>query len=110
MRNYLSSAVCAAAALATMNAQPLPPPNQTPIPRLQENQQKRIARGTETAKLTANDATHMEHHQAAIRRQANRDRAAHGGRLTAGERAQINHEMDRTSVRIHRDKHPNLPI
>jgi hypothetical protein len=33
------------------------------------------------------------------------DRAAHGGKLTAQEKAKINHQQNRNSRAIYRDKH-----
>jgi len=70
-----------------------------------ENQQDRISQGIRSGQLTPREASHLESREAHINRQEARDKAANGGHLTAGERAQINREQNRTSRAIYRDKH-----
>jgi hypothetical protein len=71
----------------------------------QRNQQKRIAQGIKSGQMTAREASRTEGHSAAINREVHNDRAANGGKLTAGERAQVNRQQNRNSARIYRAKH-----
>lgn len=70
-----------------------------------ENQQDRIAQGIRGGSLSPNEASHLEGREQHINRQVARDRAANGGKLTGGEKAQINHEQNRASGKIYADKH-----
>ena len=69
------------------------------------NQQDRIANGIRNGSLSAGRAAHLEGHEQHINHQINADRSANGGKLTGPEKAQINHEQNRTSRAIYRDKH-----
>jgi hypothetical protein len=71
----------------------------------QRNQQERIAQGIKSGQMTAGEAARAEGHSAAINREIHNDRAANGGKLTAGERAQVNRQQNRNSARIYREKH-----
>ena len=70
-----------------------------------ENQQDRIAQGVKSGELTPRETERLEGREAHINRQERRMRAADGGHLTAADRAKINHEQNRTSRAIYRDKH-----
>jgi hypothetical protein len=48
--------------------------------------------------------------EAKLRREVRRDRAMHGGRLTRAERARINHQENRVSRQIYREKHDRRHI
>ena len=69
------------------------------------NQQERIAQGIKSGQMNAGEAARTEAHSAAIGREIHNDRAANGGKLTAGERAQVNRQQNRNSARIYRTKH-----
>ncbi len=69
------------------------------------NQQARIAQGVRSGQLTPGETSHLEGHEAHINHEIARDRAANGGHLTAAERAKVNHQQDKTSAAIYRDKH-----
>jgi len=71
----------------------------------QRNQQERIAQGIKSGQMTAGEAARTEGHSAAIHREIHNDRAANGGKLTAGEKAQVNRQQNRNSARIYRTKH-----
>jgi len=71
----------------------------------QHNQQQRIAQGIHSGQMTAGEAARSEHRQQAINHQIHADRAANGGTLTGAERRQINHEQNRSSRQIYRQKH-----
>ena len=70
-----------------------------------ERQQGRIAQGVHSGQLTYGEYSHVEGHLDAINAQRRRDLRANGGHLTAGERAQLNRELNRNSNRIYFDKH-----
>jgi hypothetical protein len=71
----------------------------------ERNQQERIAQGVRSGQLTAGETAHLEGREAGINKEVRKDRAANGGKLTAAERRQVNHQENRTSRAIYRDKH-----
>jgi hypothetical protein len=70
-----------------------------------ENQQDRIANGIKNGSMTAGEAARAENHEQNINKQVAADRAANGGKLTAQERKQINHEQNGASRQIYKEKH-----
>ena len=70
-----------------------------------ENQQDRIAQGIRNGSMSAGEAARAEGRQQNINRQVSADRQANGGRLTQGQRQQINHEQNGASRQIYREKH-----
>ncbi|MGB6944278.1 MAG: hypothetical protein WBE37_17890 [Bryobacteraceae bacterium] len=70
-----------------------------------ENQQDRIASGVKNGSLTPHETANLEGKEAAVNRETRRDRAQNGGNLTNKEKAQINHQQNRLSRNIYRDKH-----
>ena len=109
--------VCFSAALAAFGmpavaqnaptAVPPTPPIQKPseVNQRLENQQDRIAQGVKSGQLTARETSNIENKEAGIDREVHNDRQANGGKLTQGERAQVNHQLNHTSRQIYRDKH-----
>ena len=77
----------------------------TEVGQRRENQQDRIANGIRSGSLTPGEASHLEGREQHINHQVAADRAANGGKLTGGERAKINHEQNKASKAIYRDKH-----
>jgi hypothetical protein len=71
----------------------------------ERNQQERIAQGVKSGQLTAGEAAHVEHREAAINHEVRTERAANGGTLTQAERRQVNRQENRTSRAIYRKKH-----
>ena len=71
----------------------------------ERNQQERIAQGVKSGQMTAGEAAHVEHREAAINKEVHNDRAANGGKLTPAERRQVNRQENRTSKTIYRKKH-----
>ncbi len=69
------------------------------------HQQDRIAQGIRSGQLRAGQTARLEHQESRINREVRGDRAANGGRLNPGERAQVNRQLNRESARIHRAKH-----
>jgi len=70
-----------------------------------ENQQDRIANGIKSGSLTPREAGRLEGREQGINKQVGADRAANGGKLTGGEKAQINHEQNGASKAIYKAKH-----
>lgn len=111
--------VCLSAALAAMmlsaaaqavsdaNGTTTVPPSTKPetINQRRENQQDRIAQGVKSGQLTAGETANLETKEAAINHEVAADRRANGGKLTQAERVQVNHQLNRTSNQIYRDKH-----
>jgi hypothetical protein len=65
------------------------------VPQRKENQQDRIAQGVKSGQLTSGETTNLESKEAAINGEIRADRAANGGKLTQGEKRQINHDKTR---------------
>ena len=86
------------------NPTPLIPKPPT-INQRMENQQDRIAQGINSGQLTAGEAANLETKESAITKEVRADRQANGGKLTQAERVQVNHQLNRTSKQIYRDKH-----
>ncbi len=68
------------------------------IHRRQENQQHRIAQGVASGQLTAGETARLE------RREAGLNREVHGS-LTPAQRALVEHQQNRLSRQIYRQKH-----
>jgi len=69
------------------------------------NQQQRIANGIATGSMKAGQASRIEGKEAAVNREVRADRSANGGKLTAGEHAQVNHQQNQMSRQIYHAKH-----
>jgi hypothetical protein len=70
-----------------------------------ENQQKRIGQGVASGQLTAGETAKLENGEKKINSQVRADRQANGGKLTPGEKKQVNKELNHESKQIHKDKH-----
>ncbi len=94
------------AALAAIVAAALPVAAQVNTPRVDQreaNQAARIEKGEQSGRLTAGEATHLEHGQARVQALESRDKA--DGKVTAKERAQLHHVQNKQSRKIFRKKH-----
>lgn len=105
----LAALLLPAAAQTAPNAvqtNPTPPiPKPPTINQRLENQQDRIGQGITSGQLTAGKAANLETKESAINKEVRADRQANGGKLTQAERVQVNHQLNRTSKQIYRDKH-----
>jgi len=72
-----------------------------------ENQQDRIANGIRSGQMTAGEAARTENREQGINQHDRADRQANGGRLTGGEKQQLNQKLNGTSNQIYRQKHNN---
>ncbi len=73
----------------------------------QENQQDRIAQGIKSGQLTAGETAKLESKEAAVNKEVRTDRQANGGKLTQGEKKQVNQQQNKLSGKIYQDKHNN---
>lgn len=76
-----------------------------PVGQRRENQQDRIAQGVKSGELTAGETAKLENQQRGINHQVAADRAANGGKLTNGEKRQVNGEQNAASRSIYNKKH-----
>jgi len=65
-----------------------------------ENQQDRIANGTQSGQLTAGETKNVEGQEANLNREVHDDRQADGGKLTQTERQQVNQQQNHLSNEI----------
>ena len=70
-----------------------------------ENQQDRIANGIRSGQLTARESANAEGKEQGINHEVAGMRAANGGKLTAGDKAVVNHQQNRVSHQIYNKKH-----
>jgi hypothetical protein len=75
------------------------------VGRHEANQQRRIGNGIESGRLNAGKTANLENREAGVKSEIHADRAANGGRLTAGERSAVNKQQNHLSNSIYRDKH-----
>ena len=71
----------------------------------QRNQQERIGQGIKSGQLTPRESAHLENQQAHLNGEVKNMRAMNGGKLTPGERKMVNHQENKTSKAIYKDKH-----
>jgi hypothetical protein len=102
--------VIVAAALAftgsTFAQTTTPPASSTATPGIdkrQANQEKRIEQGVKSGELTKKEAAHLEKREAKL--QADKQKAAADGKVTKKEREHLQHEANRDSKAIYRQKH-----
>jgi hypothetical protein len=72
-----------------------------------ENQKDRIQAGTKDDQLTKAERTTLRANDAAVHAQEKVYRRANDGKLTKGEKRQLNRELNRNSRQINRDRHNN---
>ena len=69
------------------------------------DQEGRINQGVNSGALTPGEDNHLQKGEARIQNQEANDMAKDDGHLTKGEQLRLNHEQNRESRRIYRDKH-----
>jgi hypothetical protein len=70
-----------------------------------DNQQQRIANGIRSGQMSPSEAAKTEGHEQNINHQIAADRQANGGKLTQGEKKNINQKQNSASRQIYNDKH-----
>lgn len=73
------------------------------IDKRQANQEKRIEQGVKSGELTKNETARLEKREAKL--QADKEKAKSDGVVTKKERAKLQHEANRDSKAIYRQKH-----
>ncbi|HTX39864.1 MAG TPA: hypothetical protein VME43_32825 [Bryobacteraceae bacterium] len=71
----------------------------------QTNQQQRIGNGIASGKLSAGKAARLENGEAGVNQEVRADRQANGGKLTTGEKQQVNQQQNQLGGRIYNAKH-----
>ncbi|MGE5414261.1 MAG: hypothetical protein ACM3NW_08800 [Syntrophomonadaceae bacterium] len=71
----------------------------------QERQQQRIAQGVASGQLTARETARLEGREAGLNHEIHAMRRTNGGTLTPSERALVEHQQNRLSRSIYRQKH-----
>jgi predicted transglutaminase-like cysteine proteinase len=80
-------------------------PRVNQINQREANQQKRIANGVKTAKLTPRQTARLERGEQRLQKNEKRDMAKDNGHLTTKDQRQLNREANHMSKRIAADKH-----
>jgi hypothetical protein len=80
-------------------------PRVNEVNRREENQQKRIANGIDSGKLSPKETANLEKREASVQRQEKRDMAKNNGHLTKAEQKSLNRRQNRISKSIAKDKH-----
>jgi len=96
-KTILTTIFAAAVAVTSLFAQK--------IEERKDNQQKRIAQGVASGQLTPRETRRIETKEAAINHEVRTERKANGGKLTAAEKKQVNHQQNRVSKQIYNQKH-----
>ncbi len=71
----------------------------------EQHQQDRIAQGVRSGELTPHETARLEHREARVNREIQRDRYRNNGHLTHRERAHIQRQQNHISRAVYRDKH-----
>ncbi len=69
------------------------------------NQQQRIANGINSGQMSSSEAAKAENKEENINHNIRADRAANGGKLTSGEKQNINRQQNHASKQIYNEKH-----
>ena len=102
----LRSAVLITMVTPAVFAQQAAPNNDPPtINERKENQQDRIANGVKSGELTAGETRNLETKESALNHEEHNMRAEDNGKLTAADRAKLNHQQNKLSRQIYNKKH-----
>jgi hypothetical protein len=78
---------------------------ETRIHERRENQQRRIAQGIASGRLTPRETARLEWQESRLHGEIRHMREDNGGKLTAKDRRIVNRQQNRLSRRIYRQKH-----
>lgn len=105
MKKYLLLLSCGLAFSLNSYAGPAPRPmHARTIGQRIHHQNARIKAGHKDGELTNSEARELHGEEKGIKEQAQTERAADGGKLTAGQRAQLNQELNQDSRQIHTER------
>ncbi len=79
-------------------------PRVNQVNRRAARQRQRIANGVKNGTLTPNQTSHLEKREASLQNREQADMAKHNGHLTKAEQRGLNHQENRISRSIRRDK------
>jgi Ni/Co efflux regulator RcnB len=79
--------------------------NSATIQQRKYDQQARIAQGVHSGQLTRGETRNLRAREVSINREEHDMRRADNGRLTHGDRVELNRRQNRVSRSIYRDKH-----
>lgn len=96
MQKFLLPLACGLALAFTSHAQTI---NQRV-----DNQRERIAAGRADGQLTNREARQLRADDRGVKKQERAERRADGGHLTAGQRRQMQGELNQDSRQIHRER------
>lgn len=71
------------------------------------NQQQRIANGVRSGQLTPKETANLEKGEQRLNNNERKDMAADNGHLTKQDQKQLNHEANKMSNKVYKDKHNN---
>jgi hypothetical protein len=91
----------------TVSAQQTAPKSE--VGQRQQNQRERINNGVKNGQITPAQAHALHQEDKSMHNEIKADRAQNGGKLTPGEKKQINQQQNQVSKQIHNEKHPNNP-
>ena len=80
-------------------------PRVNQVNRRQERQQKRIANGVASGKLSPKETSHLEKREANLQKTEQKDMAKNNGHLTKAEQRNLNRRQNHISKSIYKDKH-----
>jgi len=80
-------------------------PRVNQVNRREARQQRRIANGVNSGKLSPQETANLEKREAHLQATEQKDMAAHNGHLTKAEQRRLNRRENRISRSIYRDKH-----
>jgi hypothetical protein len=80
-------------------------PRVNQINQRETNQQKRIANGVKSGRLTPGQTAHLERGEQRLQNNEKRDMAKDNGHLTKKDQRHLNREANHVSKRIYKDKH-----
>ena len=75
------------------------------VDRRQVHQQKRIAQGVASGALTPVETARLETREAGLQHEKHEMRVDNGGTLTKGDKVVLEHQQDKLSRAIYRQKH-----
>jgi hypothetical protein len=71
------------------------------------DQRDRIAQGVKSGQLTTGETAKIENREVQTNKTEGAMKAANGGKLTQGDKAELNKQYNKTSGKIYQDKHNN---
>jgi hypothetical protein len=105
MKPLFVSMLLAGMATLWMSASAQASPQDPGVDARQHHQQQRIAQGVRSGELTAAETRRLEREKRHIRREERRYMA--DGQLSRAERADLQHDLNRSSRHIYNEKHDN---